>query len=171
MAKSPFSCYCMVSNLKRDLQREVTRVVITPHKHYICSRSASDKLFPTLSKVLPATSVTDCQLTASLSPQLCCLHPLCLEVPLQFWAGDVYFGWVHFLLCNGKRRMSSATGRKLHFHRDDWKSSHWAFGKRRVRSKSLCRLHGCGLGMAFLNREMNATLSWKINQNQQRESS
>lgn len=100
----------------RDLQREVTRNLITPH----CSVSATAGM-PQVNLLLPLQKYSQVfrdRLLACLKSQLCCLHPLCLEIALQFWAGDVCFGSVRIFSLHGERRMDSVTGRNLHFGRN-----------------------------------------------------
>lgn len=175
MAKSPFSCRCTVSNLKRDLQREVTRILITPH----CSASAilvagvpQVNLFLLSPKYSQPFQWQTYQPTSCLKSQLCCLHSLCLEVPLQFWAGDVYFGWVHVFAVHRKRTSSATGGICISAAMTTKKCILPGLWKKESAQEITMQIaYGCGLGTAFLSREMNATLSWEMSQNQQRKPS
>lgn len=102
--------------MKRGLQREVTRILITPH-----SGASATAGMPQVNHLLPLQKYSQAfsdRLLACLKSQLHCLRPLCLEIALQFWAGDVYFGWVSIFALHGER-MDSVTGRNLHFGRND----------------------------------------------------
>lgn len=147
----------------RETCKEVTRILITPWQ---------DEPTPALTEVLPAVSVTDCQPMSCLNSQLHRLHPLCLEVPLQFWAGGVYFGWVHVfavqqtvkeecLLQQGGICISAGMTKTKRISTGLWK-------KESAQEMTVRIAYGCGLGMAFLNREVKATLSWEMSQKQQR---
>lgn len=172
IARSPFSCHQFGQSpeVKRGLQREVTRILITPH----CTTlgAGMPQVNPLLLLQKYSQAFSDRPL-ACLKSQLHCLQPLFLEITLQFWAGRCLFWFSeHFCFAWGKK--NGFCNRQEFAFRQEWLKQtafYLAFGKKRAHRKLLCRTQTDALLTRIFNREMNATLRWEMSQNQLRKPS